>query len=401
MIQHLEEHEQDMIIFYDSLSEKDRRRYAAIEAKKLGHGGIDYISSLFGVDDKTVRKGIFEFQDEDAMGQPGIRKPGGGRKAILDKMENIDKAFIDVIKNHTAGDPMDDKVKWTSLTRAQLTKALKLKGFSVSRNIVRKLLKKHGFVKRKALKSKATGEFKERNRQFKKISRLINKQMKDENPVISVDTKKKERLGNLYRDGQVYCLESAVVYDHDYAHLSEGPVIPHGIYDVQYNDAMINIGTSSETSEFSCDSIFLWWEKVGSHRYPRATSMLILVDCGGSNSYRHHIFKEALQKLANQIGVDVRVAHYPPYTSKWNPIVHRLFPHVSRALSGVIFKSYELVKELIENTTTEKGLKVTANIMDKLYEKGKKACDNLYEKGTIIFDDVLGQLNYKVLPELS
>jgi hypothetical protein len=218
------------------------------------------------------------------------------------------------------------------------------------------------------------------------------------NPVISVDTKKKERLGNLYRDGQLYCLEAEVVYDHDYAHLSEGTVIPHGIYDLKYNDAMINIGTSADTSEFSCDSIKRWWKKIGCRRYRGATSLLILLDCGGSNSYRHHVFKEALQSLVSDIGIEIRVSHYPPYASKWNPIEHRLFPHISRAISGVVFKSYGLVKELIENTRTEGGLRVTANIIDKVYEKGKKACSNIYDNGTIIFDTVLGQLNYKIIP---
>ncbi len=164
---------------------------------------------------------------------------------------------------------------------------------------------------------------------------------------------------------------------------------------------MINIGISAETSQFACDSIERWWNKMGRQRYPQATSLLLLADCGGSNSYRHHVFKEALQRLANAIGLEIRIAHYPPYASKWNPIEHRLFPHVSRALSGVVFKSYELVKELIENTGTEGGLKVTATIINTIYEKGKKASQAIYETGTIIFDKVLGKLNYKIKPACS
>ena len=247
-------------------------------------------------------------------------------------------------------------------------------------------------------KTQSTGEFKERDRQFKKIARLRRRYEKAGNPIISVDTKKKEKLGNLYRDGQLHCLEAEVVYDHDYAHLSEGTVIPHGIYDLTFNDAMINIGTSADTSEFACDSIKHWWETLGYKRYRNATSLLLLLDCGGSNSYRHHVFKEALQSLATDIGLEIRIAHYPPYASKWNPIEHRLFPHVSRAMSGVIFKSYERVRELIENTCTESGLRVTANIIDKVYDKGKKACSTIYDTGTIVFDKVLGQLNYKIKP---
>ncbi len=189
-----------------------------------------------------------------------------------------------------------------------------------------------------------------------------------------------------------------MVYDHDFPHLAEGSVVPHGIYDLQHNDAMINIGVSAETSEFACDSIKLWWETLGRQRYPDATELLILVDCGGSNGNNRHVFKEALQRLVNDIGIEVRIAHYPPYTSKWNPIEHRLFPHVSRAMSGVVFRSHQLVKELVENTHTEMGLKVTANIIDKVYETGKKACMKIYETGTIIFDKLLGKLNYKVKP---
>lgn len=253
-------------------------------------------------------------------------------------------------------------------------------------------------MKRKAIKSKSTGEFKERNRQFKKINRLKAKYDKAGNPVISVDTKKKEKLGNLYRDGQIYCLEAEIVYDHDYAHLSEGSVVPHGIYDLKYNDAMVNIGMSADTCDFSCDSIKLWWEQVGCERYRGATSLLILVDCGGSNSYRHHVFKEALQSLSKDIGIEIRIAHYPPYTSKWNPIEHRLFPHITRSMSGVVLRSYDLVKELLENTQTKSGLRVVSNIIDNVYEKGKKSSSDIYEIGTIIFDKVLGNLNYKVIP---
>lgn len=248
---------------------------------------------------------------------------------------------------------------------------------------------------------KSTGEYKERDRQFKKIGRLKSKYEREGNPVISIDTKKKEKLGNLYRDGKLYCQEAEVVYDHDYPSLSEGTVIPHGIYDLTFNDGMINIGTSADTSEFACDSIKRWWETIGRCRYKKASSLLVLADCGGSNGYRHHVFKEALQSLATDIGIEIRVAHYPPYTSKWNPIEHRLFPHVTRAMSGVVFKDHKIVQELIENTHTSSGLEVVANIMTEIYKTGKKACDTIYDKGTIIFDKVLGDLNYKIKPEVS
>ena len=191
MVDYPEAHEQDMIALFDSLSEKDRRRYAAIEAKKLGHGGIDYICSLFGLDDKTVTRGMKDIEDKTLLEQKGVRRTGGGRKKTEEKESGLDQAFLDTLRNHTAGDPMDDAVKWTALSRQDIAKALNKKGFDVSRNIIRQLLKKHGFVKRKMKKSKSTGEFKERNRQFKKIARLKKSYEKQGNPIISVDTKKK------------------------------------------------------------------------------------------------------------------------------------------------------------------------------------------------------------------
>jgi hypothetical protein len=159
------------------------------------------------------------------------------------------------------------------------------------------------------------------------------------NPIISVDSKKKEQLGNFYREGKIYTTETIEVNDHDFPSLAEGVVIPHGIYDMLKNEAIVNIGTSRDTSEFACDSIELWWRQNGKKAYPNATSILILMDGGGSNSSRHYIFKEDLQKLSNKLGIEIRIAHYPPYTSKWNPIEHRLFPHVTRAMQGVFLKN--------------------------------------------------------------
>jgi hypothetical protein len=205
-------------------------------------------------------------------------------------------------------------------------------------------------------------------------------------------------LGNLYRPGQVYCREEILSFDHDFPHLANGKIVPHGIYDVKNNTAYINIGTSCETAEFACDSIKQWWYKQGKSNYPKATSILMLADSGGSNSYRHYIFKEALQKLVNTIGVEIRIAHYPPYASKWNPIEHRLFPHVTRSMQGVLLKSYDITKQLIEKTTTKTGLKVCAHVIKKEYEKGKKVAEGFKESMKIKFDKILGQWNYRATP---
>ncbi len=191
------------------------------------------------------------------------------------------------------------------------------------------------------------------------------------------------------------------VYDHDWPSLAEGVAIPHGLYDLAENEGYIHIGTSHDTSEFACDALRNWWDRHGSRRYAKATSILILCDGGGSNSSRTYLFKQDLQSLANDLEMEIRVAHYPPYTSKYNPIEHRLFPHISRSCQGVIFESIEMVKELIEKTTTRTGLKVVATILDKAYTTGRKVAKEFKEAMSIEFDEHLPQWNYTAKPQKS
>lgn len=233
-----------------------------------------------------------------------------------------------------------------------------------------------------------------RNAQFERITELRVLYEAEKNPVISVDTKKKEQIGNLFREGKIYTTSTIEVLDHDFASLSEGVGIPHSLYDTVRNEGYINIGTSRDTSEFSCDSIRHWWYNHGLFYYPQATSILMLMDGGGSNSSRHYIFKQDLQALVQEIDVEIRIAHYPPYTSKWNPIEHRLFPHVTRSLQGVILTSHQLMKELIEKTKTTLGLKVFSSIINKVYETGRKVEEGFKESMRIVFDKYLGQWNY-------
>lgn len=240
---------------------------------------------------------------------------------------------------------------------------------------------------------------KHRNAQFENITRLKVDYEARGNPIISIDTKKKEYLGNFYREGQVYTLKEALTaFDHDFNSFAEGIVIPHGIYDIAKNTGYINLGNSKDTSEFACDSLRNWWYKQGQGDYPKASSILILCDGGGSNNARHYLFKYDLQKLADEIGIEIRIAHYPPYTSKYNPIEHRLFPHVTRACQGVIFKNMALVKQLIERTHTQKGLVVTVQIIDKIYQTGRKVTDAFKQNISIVFDDYLSQWNYRAMP---
>ena len=328
-----------------------------------------------------------------------IRKKGGGRKSYQEQHKEIDKKFLLVLKNHTAGSPMDEKVRWTNLTTSEIIIALQEDhDIWISKHVVRKLLKKHNYRSRKAQKRRSMKEVANRDAQFKKIARLIDEYKAAGNPILSIDTKKKEHLGNFYRDGHLYTLEELKTYDHDFASFAEGIIIPHGLYDIVQNIGYINIGTSHDTGEFACDSIRHWWYNFGRYDYPDATSLLIPCDGGGSNSSRHYLFKEDLQALADEIGIEIRIAHYPPYCSKWNPIEHRFFPHVTRACQGVIFTSVELVKELMEKTRTKTGLKTFVHVIDKVYTTGRKYAADFKENMRIVFDAFLPQWNYCAVP---
>jgi Rhodopirellula transposase DDE domain len=388
--------ERNMVLFYNSLSEKDRRRYAAIEAEKYGYGGTTHISTLFGCDEKTIRKGIAEFDDKELMNQQSIRSSGGGRNSIMKKIENINDIFLDVLADHTAGNPMKEDVKWTNLTKAEIIVEMGKRGIKISKNIVRKLLKKNKFVKRKAQKSTSTTQHKERDKQFKKIKKARKEYENSDNPIISIDTKKVEQIGNLYRDGKIECVEPIEVYDHDFPSLSIGKIIPYTVFDIKSNEAFVYIGTSFDTSELSCDAIKMWWKTLGKNRYPYATSILCLADGGGSNSSHSDLFKSDLQSLSNNINLDLRIAHYPPGASKWNPVEHKVFPHITRSLSGVILKSINLAQELINKTSTTTGLKVFSRISKKIYQKGRSVAENFYTNAKIIYDNTLGDWNYMV-----
>lgn len=240
-----------------------------------------------------------------------------------------------------------------------------------------------------------------RNAQFERIAELRTLYDAKGNPVVSVDTKKKELIGNLFREGKIYTTETVEVFDHDFPSLAEGVAIPHAIYDIAHNEGYVIIGTSRDTSEFACDSIRYWWDNFGKAHYPNADSILMLMDGGGSNSSRHYIFKQDLQALADEIGIEIRIAHYPPHTSKWNPIEHRLFPHITRSLQGMVLTNHQLTKELIEKTTTKSGLKVFSSIFNRVYETGRKVAEGFKESMRIIFDDNLAPWNYVAVPETN
>jgi hypothetical protein len=312
----------------------------------------------------------------------------------------IEVNFHKVLEDHTAGDPMRLEVKWTNLSRRQIAKRMKDMGTPVSRDVVSQLLKKHGYRRRKALKKKTMGpRHPDRNAQFENIARLKKKYLKSGLPVISIDTKKKELMGDFYRDGVIDAQATIETNDHDFASAGSGTVIPHGIYDVGRNQGFVHLNTSHDTSELACDSIAAWWGDHGRTTYPRARKLLVLCDGGGSNSASRYVFKEELQKLANRLGIEIRVAHYPPYCSKYNPIEHRLFPHVTRACRGVIFRTLETVRYYVSKTETTTGLTIGVRILEKVYETGRKCAAGFKKSMKIVFDKLLPKWNYRAVPE--
>ena len=290
-------------------------------------------------------------------------------------------------------------VKWTNLSRRQIAERITKLGTPVSRNIVSRLLTHEGFRRRKPQKKRTMGQHKDRNAQFEKIATLKQSYLDAGQPVISIDTKKKELLGNFHRAGITDAVEPTIVNDHDFTSSGNGTVIPHGIYDIAKNKASVHLNCSKDTSELACESIELWFNEEGRTDYPDATELLVFCDGGGSNSSSHYIFKEDLQKLANRLRLKIRICHYPPYCSKYNPIEHLVFPHVTRACKGVPLENVDTAKYYIEKTETTKGLNVVVRIMQKIYQTGRTYANDFKKTMTIKFDEHLPKWNYTAIPE--
>ena len=383
--------------FYDSLNEKDRRRYAAIESMRIGHGGQVYISQLFACDRKTIRKGIREVESFPRIVKHDSRiRIRSRRKSESQDKKKLDDAFLSVMENYKAGNPMNRGQLWTNLSRSTIAQKLQEKqNIIIGDHVVKRLLKDHKFGQRKIYKKQTKKSVENRNEQFENIA--IFKLEYAELPAISVDGKKKEFL-TLYRAGRNYTQKPMSCPDHDFPSYSDGSFTPYGIWDIKKNKGFVAIGVNNSTCEFACDSIRFWWESEGKIVYPLAKQILILCDGGGNNSSRGYLFKYYLQRLANETGLDIRVAHYPPYCSKYNPIEHRMFPHVTRACQGVIFKNYEQAHKYIETTRTQTGLIVNAEIFMKEYEKGRKLTTSEIDSINLYRDDFLGKWNYRILP---
>jgi len=298
----------------------------------------------------------------------------------------------------TAGDPDEKDVLWTDLSPRQIADAMTDLGTSVSPPVVQDWMEEQGLARHKIEKVLEGGKSPDRDAQFLRIADLKAEYLAAGNPVFSVDSKAKEHLGQLFRKGRVWTQKAFWAFDHDFPSWATGVIIPHGIYDLARNCGHINIGLSHDTSQFACDSLRWYWNRIGHRCYPNATSLLLLCDCGGSNSAAQYLFKHDLQDLANDLGLEIRVAHYPSYCSKFNPIERRFFPHISRACQGMLFDTLETVVRLMRKAATSTGLRTTVNVIRRIYETGRQVADDFKANMPLLFDDLLPKWNYVATP---
>ena len=311
----------------------------------------------------------------------------------------LPKVFAEVVENYTAGNPQTDTEKWVSLKPMEVQRKLAERNYEVSFYIIHQLLSDAGLTRRSYLKAASLKSVPFRDEQFQKINRLKSSFLNAGYPVLSIDTKAKELIGNFYRTGTYYSDRHRLVNDHDFKTHAKGVLVPHGIYDVGDNFGYLSLGSSRDTSQFVCDNLKYYWQNDLQWKYLDKDWLLILCDGGGSNNSRHYIVKQDFYKLAQQLQINIIIAHYPPYCSKYNPIEHRLFCHVHRAWDGSVFHNIQIVKELALNTSTKTGLGVKVRINPNEYET-KRSVDPDFKENIekfVSFDGILPQWNYRFL----
>jgi Rhodopirellula transposase DDE domain len=385
----------------ETLNEAQTRWFVARDAMLLGHGGIKKMCELSGLSKPTVIKGIKELKSKKNLCEGGrIRQPGGGRKKIEEKAPEILKILKEIMDETTAGDPMG-LLKWTSKSTYKIRDQLKGMGYSISEDTVGRRLKEMGYSLQANVKTWEGVSHKNRDSQFQYINNLAKKYVNEGNPVISVDAKKREIIGNFKNSGKKWRPKGSPkkVNVYDYPSLSEGKAIPYGTYDIQKNKGMVNVGISHDTAEFAVESIRRWWFHFGYKHYPKAKRILICADCGGSNGYRNRAWKYNLQKLSDEIPLSITVCHYPPGTSKWNKIEHRMFSFISMNWRGEPLVNFETVINLISSTITKNGLGIKALLDTEEYETGKKISDDQMKKINLTFHKTNPKWNYTITPK--
>ena len=385
------------------ISERVRRLFAAVEASLIGRGGIATVSAATGVSRTTIVRGLAELETIRGSGIEAdtarCRKEGGGRKKVADGDPAIREELDRLVNPTTRGDPMSP-LKWTCKSLRNLEKELEKLGHKVSYRVIGELLKEMGYSLQGSRKTLEGTGHPERNAQFEYINAESLRFFNECQPVISIDTKKKEVVGNFKNQGREWQPqgEPEKVSTHDFPSEELGRVAPYGVYDVWRNEGRVSVGIDHDTAEFAVQSIRRWWYSMGQSVYPQARRILITADCGGSNGYRLKLWKIELQKLADDTGLELWVCHFPPGTSKWNKIEHRMFSHITQNRRGKPLTSYEVIVNLIGSTVTSKGLKVRCELDTDNYEKGKIVTDAMLAQVKINPNDFHGEWNCFVTP---
>lgn len=386
-------------VLVGDLDERARRRWAAAEARDLGRGGISVVGRATGLSRATIRAGLRELADPAPLPPHRQRRAGAGRKPDAATQPRLRQALDALIEPSRRGSPMSP-LRWTCQSTRRLAKELRRQGFAVSASTVRRLLWDMGYSLQANRKTREGKQHPDRDGQFRHIHRRILAQRRRGAPSVSVDTKKKEVLGNLKNPGQTYRPKGkpTEVDTHDFPNPKLGKAVPYGVYDIEENQAWVSVGISHDTAEFAVEAIRMWWGRLGRKRYKSARRLLITADSGGSNSARNRLWKVELQKLADEIGLVLEVCHYPPGTSKWNKIEHRLFCHITRTWAGEPLTTAEVVVEAIARTTTETGLEVHAWLDEGQYKKGRKVTDAELAECVIKRRQFHGEWNYEIHP---
>ena len=384
-----------------NLDEKGLRLFAASEALAAGRGGIAVVSKVTGIARSTIGRGLKELTaQEKAPPQNRVRRTGGGRKAAVVKQPGLVEALLKIIESAIRGDP-EAVLLWVSKSQRNLAAILAEQGYKISHKIVGRLLKDMGFSLQANAKIREGGSHPDRNAQFEKINALVNEFQTAGQPAISVDTKKKENVGDFKNNGRTLRPkgEPEPVRVHDFLIKSKGKVAPYGVFDIAANEGWVNIGVDHDTAAFAVESIRRWWDKLGKKRYAdKAKRLLITADCGGSNGSRVRLWKVELQKLANETGLSITVAHHPPGTSKWNRIEHRMFAFISINWRGRPLLSHQVIVQLIASTKTEKGLNIACDIDWGRYPKAIKIPKAALNELNIQYDEFHGDWNYTIAP---
>jgi hypothetical protein len=385
------------------LDERSRRQWAAAEAQELGYGGLSCVAHATGLARDTIRAGLRELEHRQAHPEetisPRLRQPGGGRKALAASDPELLVALESLVEPLTRGDP-ESPLRWTCKSTRTLAEELTRQGHAISDRTVAALLYEAGYSLQANCKTREGRQHPDRNAQFEYINAQARRFQRRRQPVISVDTKKKELVGDFKNAGREWRPqgEPEQVRVHDFLDKERGKAIPYGVYDVTHNQGWVSVGIDHDTAYFAAASIRRWWEEMGVRRFPRAEELLITADGGGSNSHRSRLWKLALQELADDIGLKLRMCHFPPGTSKWNKVEHSLFCFITNNWRGQPLLSHQVIVNLISSTTTDKGLIVKAAVDETNYETGIKVTDQQMATLSLRPAKFHGDWNYTITP---